>query len=350
MRVAAVGLGWVAREVWIPRLLNHARFELVGVVDSSPETLRSSAEWLGGRSAYADYRDVPLDEIEAAFVFTPNSTHVQIAEWFLRRGVSVFLEKPGCTNRSELLRLRAAVAHGKGRLAVSAAARHRSDVAAMAEIVSSDALGEPRLAELSWVRGRGIPGSMWFSRRADAGGGALLDLGWHMIDVAHYLWGSSRVRAAAAVMSSDFLKQGDASAEWHSAEARLAAAEPDVEDQLTALLATERYGMSLQFAWASHESVDRTVIALHGTLGTLVLMTTFGFSPRRVERPSLWLRSNGCEREIDFCRDEVGDEYTKCLDNAADELRSAERTEQTMHDIEAILGVVSSCYRAGGVG
>ncbi|MFE0530352.1 Gfo/Idh/MocA family protein [Micromonospora sp. SD19] len=352
MRTVVVGLGWVATEVWLPRLLAHPAITVVGAVEPTVAAAERAAVLLGGVPVRPYYRDVPVDDVDMVFVLTPNHTHAEIAEWFLRRGRRVVLEKPNCTRVDEIDRLEAAAADGGGSLALSAAARHRTDVSALRDIVASGRLGTPRLAELSWVRGRGIPQRRWLTSSASAGGGALVDLGWHVLDVAHDLWGPVRVRAAVATATSDFLRRPDWSALWQPSSAATPGGAQmyagDVEDQLTGLVTTDSYALGLRFAWASHEEVDQTTITLHGTDASAQLRTTFGFSPHRLARASLHVRSAGRVEEVMLPDTRVGAEYDRLLDDlvTCDDDATTKRSLDCVRDI---LSIVEACYASAAL-
>lgn len=348
MRIVVVGLGWAAREVWLPRLLRHPKFQVVGAVEPQPAAIARAGPLIDQVPVHARYTDVPLDGVDGVFVLTPNHTHGRIGEWFLRRGRFVFLEKPTGTDRGQLDMLAAAARHGNGRLVLSAAARHRADVGALRDLVSTGVFGLPRLADLSWVRSRGIPASEWFTRRATAGGGVLVDLGWHVIDVLHQLWGAAPVRAAAAVTTGDFLGREGWDAVWHGTARPGGTA--DVEDQLTGLVATDAYAMRLRFAWASHEALDRTVIELHGTDASAVLTTTFGFSPRRVAAPSLLLKRGGTVEEVPLPAVDIGAEYDRQLDALVHLTTERDATARALAEAYQVLAIVDACYRAADLG
>jgi oxidoreductase len=347
VRTVVVGLGWVAREVWLPRLSRHPGFELVGVVEPSPEAVSRAAGTFGRAPVYADVTEIPLRDVDLVVVLTPNGTHGQVASGFLRRGLTVFLEKPAGTSQRELDLLDAAASQGGGRLVLSATARYRSDVAALRQLVTAGALGTPRVAELGWVRARGIPGG-WFTDRGMAGGGVLIDLGWHLIDVAHYLWGASVLRTASAFATADFLGRDEWAAAWRGPQAgeNGRPSGRNVEDQLTAMVITAGYAMTLRFAWASHEEVDRTTIALHGTAGSAMLRTTFGFSPHRAGKPSLLLKRGGMVEEIQLRDDKPGTEYGRQLDALAALVAEPGNTARALTEARAALAVIEACYCA----
>ncbi|MFJ3493756.1 Gfo/Idh/MocA family protein [Streptomyces sp. NPDC086091] len=345
MRIAVVGLGWVAREVWLPRLVKHPDMTVVAVADPRPEAVERAGSLIAGARLCAAPRDIGPGDADLVFVLTPNHTHEAVAGGFLRHGQDVFLEKPTATGADDLARLAESARAGGGRLLLSTAARHRADVGALARLVADGALGTPRLAELSWTRSRGVPAGDWFARRATAGGGVLVDLGWHLVDVLHQIWGAAPIRSATAVASADFLARGGWGAAWQSGGTP-ARPDADVEDQLTALLATERYGLHLRFAWASYETVDRTRIVLHGTEGTAELVTTFGFTTNRVTEPTLTLRRRDGERTVPLPPAGIGDEYDLHLDALPEALTRPDPTERSLREAHRALAVVDACYRA----
>jgi oxidoreductase len=346
MKVVVIGLGWVATEVWLPRLLGHKEFDVTGAVEPAAPVAASARRILGDIPVYRDHREVPNGDAECAFVLTPNHTHAELGEWFLRRGCCVMLEKPSCTRPQEIDRLERAARAGGGCLTMSAAARYRRDIEALRGIVRSGKLGTPRLADLSWVRARGIPRRPWFTSKSTSGGGVLIDLGWHVLDVAQQLWGEVDVRAAAAMASADFLRHEEWAASWHGEPSPDAMADLDVEDQLTALVTTDSYALRLRFAWASHEDIDRTSIVLHGSDAVAELQTTFGFSPRRVPSPSLRLKRFGQIEEVPVQLDQIGDEYTRQLDALAAIANDPRSTQHALACARNVLNVVSACYAA----
>ncbi|MFL6137236.1 MAG: Gfo/Idh/MocA family protein [Frankiaceae bacterium] len=347
MRVVLVGLGWVATEVWLPRLLSCPDCTVVGAVEPDAGTAARAAPLLEGRTVHADYHDVPLDGMDCAFVLTPNHTHAEIGGWFLEHGRTVVLEKPVCIDRAQLDALAAAAGAGGGRLALSTAPRHRGDVAALRRVVESGELGAPRVAELSWVRARGIPRSGWSTQRASSGGGALMDLGWHLIDLVLDLWGPVRVRGAAACMSDDFIRRDGFGATWRGTDD--CPPSGDVEDQLTALVTTDSYALSMRFAWASHESVDETVVTLRGVEGTAELRTTFGFSPRRLDGSALRVKRAGSVRTIEAEPTDVGSEYDRQLAALLTRDHDETTTERSLTTAGGVLDIVNACYSSAGI-
>src|SRR5699024_44236 len=99
-----------------------------------------------------------------------------------------------------------AAAQKAGRvLDVSFNHRQRGDVAALKDVVDSGVLGKLYYAKTGWVRRQGIPGlGTWFTKAESSGGGAMMDIGIHMLDMALHLMGQPRVTAASASTHAGF--------------------------------------------------------------------------------------------------------------------------------------------------
>lgn len=313
IKVAVVGLGWAARTIWLPLLTEHDGFLVVAVADPEPDA-RTQGAGAAGRDvlAVADAGELSADEVDLAIVAAPNRLHATIAATLLRQGIAVFLEKPVCLTTAEAALLADAERSGGAVLLAGSAARYRPDIEALRERIAS--LGPVRHLELSWIRSRGIPaGRGWFTRRDLAGGGALVDLGWHLLDIGFLLTGTRRIRDVLGTTSADFLPQPDWRAAWRTDDpASDVKAASDVEDAARALLITdEGISMSLRASWASHESRDLTQIVVEGRAGTARLDCTFGFSPNRLPEPSLTLHREGRTELVPLPAEEVGSEYRR---------------------------------------
>ncbi|MFF8732406.1 Gfo/Idh/MocA family protein [Streptomyces sp. NPDC015171] len=312
VRAAVVGLGWAGRELWLPRLAAHPDFDLVAVVDPDP-AVRAAVGAADGPPAHAEPAALDAAAVDLAVVAVPNHLHAGVAAGLLGRGVSVFLEKPVCLSSAEADTLAAAERDGGGVLLAGSAARHRADVRELAGLLPD--LGRVRHVDLAWVRARGVPqAGGWFTRRSESGGGALVDLGWHLVDTLTALLGPSPVRQAVGATSDDFLNAGAWSAAWRREEPA-AARTGDVEDTARGfLLREDGVSVSLRASWASHEARDLSLIRIEGSAGTAELRCTFGFSPNRQPESVLTLTREGGTRRLPVPAEPVGAEYGRQLD------------------------------------
>ncbi|MFF7903690.1 HAD-IA family hydrolase [Streptomyces sp. NPDC088817] len=311
LRVAVIGAGWAARSIWLPRLAAHPRFTVVAVVDPDPRA-RAAASG-GAYPALADVRDLAPGEVDIAVVAVPNHLHATVAETILGAGIPVFVEKPVCLTSAEADRLAAAESAGGAVLLAGSAARYRTDVRTLLEAART--VGPVRHISLGWVRARGIPsGAGWFTHRRLSGGGALMDLGWHLLDVAAPLLGKAKFRHVLGTVSDDFVTDASVRAGWRQDEN--VDVSGDVEDTARGfLVAPDGPSVSVTASWASHRPDDLTTVVVEGGTGTLSLSCTFGFSPDRQERSVLTLTRQGQETVLPGPEEPVGAEYDRLLDD-----------------------------------
>jgi oxidoreductase len=348
LRVAVIGLGWAATHIWLPRLAAHPAFDLTAVVDPDPAA-RMNATAAASVPAFADIGELRLGETDLAVVAVPNHSHAAVASPLLARGIPVFVEKPVCLTAAEVAMLDAAEQDGGGVLLAGSAARYRSDVMALSDVVRS--LGPIRHVELAWVRARGIPQQAgWFTDRRLAGGGAFVDLGWHLLDVAFALLGSAGVRDVLGTVSADFLGDANWRASWRedSSDREIGPA-GDVEDTARVFLVmNDNVSVALRASWASHQTYDATTVTVEGTAGTASLECTFGFSPNRVPRPALMVLKEGTARNLPFAPDPIGAEYGRQLDALPAMLADPAARGQAIADAARAVEVIERLYRTAG--
>jgi oxidoreductase len=342
LRVAVVGLGWAARAIWLPCLSANPRYVVVAAVDPAPDA-RARAAVPPGCALLERPDELTPGGVDLAVVAVPNHLHAAVAAPLLQRGIPVFLEKPVCLSAAEVARLREAERRG-GILAAGSAARHRSDVAALARLLPS--LGPVRHMELNWIRARGIPqGDGWFTDQRRAGGGALVDLGWHLLDVGFALLGIEEVRQVVGSLSADFLAEGTGQAAWRRDRGRPGGPVGDVEDGARVMLVTDD-GVSilLRTSWASHLAHDLTQIKAEGPAGAARLDCTFGFSPNRVSRSTLSVLRNGIREQVPLTDDPVGQEYHRQVATLRDTLTDPGLRGRAVADAARTVRVIEQVY------
>jgi oxidoreductase len=356
VRVAVVGLGWAGREIWLSRLAEHPAYEVVAVADRSAAARRSAAAAWPGIRVLADAAEVTPDLADLAVVAVPNYLHTPVAVGLLRRGVPVFLEKPVCLSSAEAAGLDAAERSAGGMLLAGSAARYRADVAALAAAVAREA-GVIRHVELAWVRARGVPDAGgWFTRADLSGGGALVDLGWHLLDTISPILGPVDYEHVLGTVSDDFVNVAEHGASWRHDEdgPALSPGAGNVEDTARGFLVTSSGGsVLLRASWASHEAYDTTIIRVEGSAATISLRCTFGFSPNRAGGSELLLRRAGVCTPIPFEAEPVGSEYDRQLDALPRLLADAGNRGRAVAEARRTIGVIERFYgsaeRAGSV-
>ncbi|WP_431894574.1 Gfo/Idh/MocA family protein [Micromonospora haikouensis] len=358
IRVAVVGLGWAGREIWLPRLAAHPAFEVTALVDPQPAVRDTARAAHAVPFAYADVDDLPAGAADLVVVAVPNHLHAAVAARLLRRGVPVFLEKPVCLSSAEAELLADAERAGGAVLLAGSAARWRADVRALADAAAE--LGPIRHVDVAWVRARGVPDAGgWFTRRDLSGGGALVDLGWHLLDTVLPLLGpATRITHAVGSVSADFVNDTAAHAVWRDPAGSAAAAgalrgdgsvggsRGDVEDTARGFLLTaDGASVAVHACWASHEALDRTTITVQGVAGTATLRCTFGFSPNREPTPVLTRTRDGETVALPLPAEPIGTEYDRQLDALPGLLTAPASRGAAVAEAHRTIDIIERIYR-----
>ncbi|SFK84555.1 Predicted dehydrogenase [Halogranum rubrum] len=182
-RLGIVGLGNIGHH-HATRLVEQDA-DLVGGVDiAEPARERFEAEF--GVTAYDDATDL-YDVADAVIVTTPNRFHEEYAVSALDAGLDVLLEKPLAHSLESAERIVAAAKESEGFCMVGFNNRFSNPVEIIKHAQREDRFGDVNHIEANYVRRRGVPGrGSWFTNKEVAGGGSLIDIGVHAIDLALY--------------------------------------------------------------------------------------------------------------------------------------------------------------------
>jgi predicted dehydrogenase len=273
-RIGCLGVGWIGRQR-MNCVIESGAAKVVAVADPDPEAARTAAAESGAEIVddIGALYDLPLDGIMIA---TPSAMHAEQAIAALRARKSVFCQKPLARSAAETAAVLAA-ARASGRLlAVDFSYRHVAGIPQMRELVQSGAIGQLYAASLVFHNAYG-PDKPWFYDVELAGGGCLVDLGIHLVDLA--LWVSG-ARTANVIDSAC----------WSGGEAL--ARRDRVEDFAYARLGLEGgASATITCSWNLDAGRDAVISAdFHGTAGSLRLRNENGsfydFVVERLKRTS----------------------------------------------------------------
>jgi predicted dehydrogenase len=203
-RLGIIGAGSIGRM--------HARsaaaigVEVAAFCDSDPEARRLATDEHRRALTLETIEELlELDDVPAVVVATPNALHKPHAIAALRAGKDVLLEKPMALTAADCDDI-LAVQNETGRhVMLSFVCRCAPTTAIVRRFIESGKLGRIYHAKATWYRRRGIPGlGGWFTTKAQSGGGVLIDLGVHMIDLILELTGRPRVTRVSGTCSSTF--------------------------------------------------------------------------------------------------------------------------------------------------
>ena len=184
---------------------DNPRAEVVAIAGLDEDRCQDLAKQFGVPRVYRDYQDLVADpDIDAVTVAVPNILHVPVALAALEAGKHVMVEKPLAPSAEEGEKIIEA-AHRAGRvLGVVFNRRGRQDVQMVKKEVERGHLGAIYHARAFWMRRSGIPGlGTWFTSKHMAGGGPLIDLGIHVLDMSLWVLGNPTARRVSAATYAD---------------------------------------------------------------------------------------------------------------------------------------------------
>jgi predicted dehydrogenase len=200
-RIAVIGVGVIAGE-HLSAYQRNPRAELVAVCDVDRDRAKARADEFGVPKATDVVEEILADpEVDAVSICVPNNFHAEIAEAALRAGKDVLVEKPMAVSVAEAEALVAAVKETGQALQIGYVRRFAPNALVIKRFLDEGDLGDIYAARASIIRTAGNPGG-WFGDVDVSGGGPLIDLGVHVIDLCWYLMGQPEAVSAAGATFS----------------------------------------------------------------------------------------------------------------------------------------------------
>jgi predicted dehydrogenase len=197
LRVAMVGCGGIA-QVHLGALAEFPDVEVVAGVDVDPVRLDVMKDKWKVSSTFADWKAM-LAEVrpDAVNVCTPNGVHVQPAVDAAEAGCHVIVEKPMAMNPAECRRMIDAAKRNDVKLTVGFQYRYHPYTEYLVRAREAGTFGNVMFMKCRALRRRGIPNWGVFGRKELQGGGPMIDIGVHVIEMAHYFMGAPEPIAAS---------------------------------------------------------------------------------------------------------------------------------------------------------
>jgi predicted dehydrogenase len=183
-RLGFLGTGWIGRHR-MEAIVADGCARVVGVSDASAEAAAQAVAAAPGAAA-VDSLDALLDlGLDGIVIATPSALHAEQSVRALARGCAVFCQKPLARTAAETRRVVEAARAADRLLGVDLSYRHTAGAAAIRDLVARGALGDVFAVDLVFHNAYG-PDKAWFRDPALSGGGCVIDLGIHLVDLA--LW------------------------------------------------------------------------------------------------------------------------------------------------------------------
>ncbi len=199
LKAGIIGCGGIANGKHMPATKAVGLAELVAFCDIIPERAEKARQEYGTKDAkvFVDYRELLKEDLDVVFVCTPNRSHSEITVAALESGKHVLCEKPMAINYGEALKMIEAQKKSGKLLSIGYQSRYRANSMCLKEMCERGDLGEIYLGRANAVRRRAVPTWGVFLNEYEQGGGPLIDIGTHALDLT--LWMMNNYRPKYAV-------------------------------------------------------------------------------------------------------------------------------------------------------
>ena len=334
-KIAVIGVGGIS-ECHIAGYKKNPNVELVAFCDINETRLREKGAKHGVTNLFTDVHQMlaAMPEIDAVSVCTWNCAHAPCSIAALNAGKDVLCEKPMAMNAAEAQQMLDAARRSGRLLMIGFVRRHGNDCRILRDFIEAGAMGDIYYAKAAYLRRHGCPGGL-FSDSARSGGGPLIDLGVHVIDLARYLGGCPHPVSAYGATFSQLgcrpeMKNGVA---YRASDE---GATSDVEDFATGLIRFDN-GMVI----AIETSYDMNLpgdnnITLLGTKAGATLSPEIKLFPNMEGYPVNVQFDMPTELSFDGLFDREINHYIDCISGKADCIAPAEDGVTMMKILDAL--------------
>ncbi len=266
IKVGIIGCGGIANGKHMPALKKVKDCEMVAFCDIIPERAEKAARDYGTPDAkvFTDYKELlKLADVDVVHVCTPNRSHSFITVDALESGKHVMCEKPMAINSEEAKKMLDAAKRTGKKLTIGYQSRFRDDSVFMKQEADEGTFGDIYYAKATALRRRAVPTWGVFLNEYEQGGGPLIDIGTHALDLTLWMMNNYKPKYCVGTTYHKLNKdtnQGNAWGNW----------DPDkftVEDSAFGFVVMENGAtIVLESAWALNTlDVREAVTTLCGT-------------------------------------------------------------------------------------
>lgn len=195
-RLGFLGVGWIGRHR-MEAVVREDLAQVAAVADTQPEALEAVAELVPQAERADSLEELLEHDLDGIVIATPSALHAEQATAALERGVAVFCQKPLARDAEETRRVLAAARRADRLLGVDLSYRHVEALREARRIVDEGEIGLVHSLDLAFHNAYG-PDKPWFTKPELAGGGCLIDLGTHLVDLMLWLTGATEHRVETA--------------------------------------------------------------------------------------------------------------------------------------------------------
>lgn len=268
LKIGMIGTGSIAHE-HIQAYQKMDNVELVAFCDINPSQLNHMADRYGISETYSSKEALLASaDIDAVSVCTWNAAHAECAIAALNAGKHVLCEKPMATSVADALAMEAAAKKNGKLLMIGFVRRFGNDAQIVTDFRDKDFFGDIYYGKATYLRRNGNPGG-WFGDKSRSGGGPLIDLGVHVIDLLNYLMGQPKpISVYGATFQKLFNRPDSKDTVAYSSSTTDEKDICDVEDLASAMIRfADGSVVSIEASFSLNLKEDQGKIELFGTKG-----------------------------------------------------------------------------------
>lgn len=249
LKAGIIGCGGIANNKHMPSIAKVGEIEMVAFCDIIVERAKTAAGKFGTNDAkvFADYKELLAENLDVVYVCTPNRSHSEISVAALHSGKHVLCEKPMAINYREAQAMVNAAKESGKLLTIGYQNRYRPDSLYLKQECAENALGDIYYAKAKAIRRRAVPTWGVFLNEYEQGGGPLIDIGTHALDLTLWMMDNYKPKYAVGTSYHKLNKdtdQGNAFGSWKPDEFT-------VEDSAFGFIVMENGAtITLEASWA----------------------------------------------------------------------------------------------------
>jgi predicted dehydrogenase len=205
VNIGVIGAGGIANAAHLPSYKTCPNANVVAICDINETALHDTQAKFDIPHAFTDYHELlQMEDIDAISVCTPNYVHKDPAIAAMRAGKHVLCEKPLAMNAQEGEEIVAVSKETGKQCMVGFVSRFGADAQTLKRFIDAGELGDIYYARAQYLRRRGIPGWGVFGQKEKQGGGGLIDIGVHALDLALWLMGYPKPVSVSGISVAKF--------------------------------------------------------------------------------------------------------------------------------------------------
>lgn len=265
LKIGIVGTGGIGSGAHMPAYAKVESVKMTAVCDVNEARAKEVAEKFGVPKVYSDYNEMfKSEELDGVSVCTQNRYHAPVTIAALNAGINVLCEKPIAMNVDEATAMVKAAKKNDKQLMIGMVNRYAAASQFIKQAVDEGLLGDIYHANVLALRRRGIPGWGVFYIKTESGGGPIIDIGVHMLDLTLYFMGFPKPVTVSGVTYAEIGTRKPDVPGWGGWDPK----KYDVEDYAAALVRFDNgASLVLRASWAANLGNEQMNSELYGTKG-----------------------------------------------------------------------------------